>query len=189
MHTEPPGGRVSKAPVLEISAVTLLERRLMEPLAGIPDPVGWTDALTGLEGPDSWHRMVIAEVSRSARYGRPLTLVLLDVDGMMDVLRVWGAEVARHTLHETAQCLRRMARTSDQLMRIGPTRFGVLLTETDEIAAINFVERVREAGPRSVPRTADLGRFTFGWASPRKGDTPEAVVLRAELLMERDRAG
>jgi diguanylate cyclase (GGDEF)-like protein len=169
--------------------VTLTERRPMGPLTGIPDPVGWTDSLTGLEGPDFWHRMVIAELSRSARYGRPLTLVLLDVDGMTDILRVWGAEVARHTLHETAQCLRRMARTSDHLMRIGPTRFGVLLTETDEIAAINFVERVREAGPKSVPRTADLVRFSFGWASPRKGDAPEAVVRRAEVLMERDRAG
>ena len=28
------------------------------------------------------------------------------------------------------------------------TGFGVILTETDEIAAINYVERVREAGPR-----------------------------------------
>jgi diguanylate cyclase (GGDEF)-like protein len=168
--------------------VTLIERRPMERLAGIPDPVGWSDGLTGLEGPDFWHRMVIAELTRSARYGRPLTLVLLDVDGMLDILRIWGAEVARHTLHETAQCLRRMARTSDHLMRIGPTRFGILLTETDEIAAINFVDRVREAGPLSVPRTADLVRFTFGWASPRKGDTPEVVVRRAEHLMVLDRA-
>jgi len=66
--------------------------------------------------------------------------------------------------------------------------FGILLTETDEIAAINFVDRVREAGPRSVPRTADLVRFSFGWASPRDGDTPEVVVHRAEHLMELDLA-
>ena len=176
------------ASVVEIPVVILIERRPTDLLSGIPDPAGWSDALTSLEGPEFWHRMVIAELSRSARYGRPLTLVLLDVDGMTDILRVWGAEVARHTLRETAQCLRRMARTSDLLMRIGPTRFGILLTETDEIAAINFVDRVRDAGPRSVPRTADLVRFTFGWASPRKGDTPEAVVRRAERLMDLDRA-
>lgn len=168
--------------------MTLIERRPVTTDSSIPEPVGWSDPLTGLDGPDLWHRLVIAEIARSARYGRPLTLALLDVDGMRDILRVWGADVALHTLRETAQCLRRMARSSDYLLRIGPTRFGIVLTETDEIAAINFVERVREAGPRSVPRTADLVRFTFGWASPRKGDTPEAVVGRAEHQMDLDRS-
>jgi diguanylate cyclase (GGDEF)-like protein len=169
--------------------VSLIERHPMEPVAGIPDPVGRSDGFTGLDGPDSWHHLVIAELSRSGRYGRPLTVVLLDVDGILNILRVWGAEIARHTLRETAQCLRRMARTSDHVMRIGPTRFGILLTETDEIAAINFVERVREAGPLAVPRTADLVRFTFGWASPHQGDTPEAVVRRVEQMMALDRTG
>jgi diguanylate cyclase (GGDEF)-like protein len=159
----------------------------MESVTGIPDPVGWSDGLTGIDGPDFWQHLVIAELARSRRYGRPLTVVLLDVDGIGDILRGWGAEMARHTLHETAQCLRRMARTSDHVMRIGPTRFGILLTETDEIAAINFIERVRQAGPLAVPRTADLVRFTFGWASPRAGDTPEAVMRRAEHLMDLDR--
>lgn len=164
---------------------------MVEPQAfgagALPEPVGWADPLTGLEGPEFWRRMVIAEVAQAMRYGRPLTVVLLDVEGMDDILRVWGEEVARHTLRETAQCLRRMARTSDHLTRIGAARFGVLLTETDEIASINFVERIRVAGPRAVPRTADLLQFVFGWASPRPGDSPEAVVLRAEGRMAADR--
>ena len=80
-----------------------------------------------------------------------------------------------------------MARTSDHLTRLGPARFGILLTETDEIAAINFIERIRVAGPRSVPRTADLVRFVFGWAGVRPGDSPEAVVRRAEARMDADR--
>ncbi len=154
---------------------------------GIPEPTGWTDAVTGLEGPEFWRKLVISEVARTTRYRRPMTIVLLDLDGMDDIRRVWGPEVARHTLREMAQCLRRMARTSDHLVRIGPTRFGILLSETDEIASINFVERVREAAPRSVPRTSDLVRLVFGWASPRAGDAPDAVVRRAETRMAADR--
>lgn len=164
---------------------------MAEPLgtdtSGLPEPVGWTDALTGLEGPEFWRKLVITEVARATRYKRPMTIVILDVDGMDSILRVWGTEVAHHTLRETAQCLRRMARTSDHLMRIGPSRFGILLTETDEIASINFIERIRSAGPKSVPRTADLVRFVFGWASPKAGDAPEAVVRRAEDRMAHDR--
>jgi diguanylate cyclase (GGDEF)-like protein len=169
--------------------VALIERQPVEPGTGIPDPVGWSDDLTGLEGPDLWRHLVITELARSARYGRPHTVVLLDVDGVADILRAWGPEVARHTLREIARCVRRMSRTSDHVMRIAPTRFGIVLTETDEIAAINFVERVRAAAPLAVPRTADLVRFSFGWASPRSGDTAEAVVRRAEHLMDLDRAG
>ncbi len=166
-----------------------MAERLGHSAPGLPDPSGWTDALTGLEGPEFWHKTVIAEMGRATRYRRPMTVVLLDVDGMDDIVRVWGEEVAQHTLRETAQCLRRMARTSDHLTRIGRSRFGILLTETDEIASINFVERVRVAGPMSVPRTADMVRYVFGWASPRAGDAPEAVVRRAEERMAADRLG
>ncbi len=155
----------------------------------LPEPSGWTDPFTGLEGPEFWRKLVIAEVAQAQRYRRPLTVVLLDVDGMDDLARIWGEDIARHTMRETAQCLRRMARTSDHLTRIGPTRFGILLTETDEVAAINFVERIRVAGAKALPRTADLSRFVFGWASPKAGDSPEAVVLRAEGRMAADRAG
>jgi hypothetical protein len=56
----------------------------------------------------------------------------------------------------------------------------VALTETDEIAAINFVERVREAGPRAMPKGSDGLQFSFGWASPKQGESADAVVRRAE---------
>lgn len=154
---------------------------------GIPEPTGWGDAITGLEGPDFWRRLLVTELARSTRYRRPLTVVLLDVHGLDDVLEVWGVDVARQTLREAAQSLRRMARTSDHLVRLGPARLGILLTETDEIAAINFVERVREGAPSALPRAARGVRFAFGWASPFSGEAPEAVMRRAEARLEADR--
>jgi diguanylate cyclase (GGDEF)-like protein len=153
-----------------------------------PLPLGWGDAETGLEGPDFWRRLLVAEVARSARYGRPLTIVLLDIDGLEDILHAWGPQVARHTLRETAQALRRMARTSDYCTRIDVTRFGILLTETGEIEAINFVERVREACSRSLAPGAASVHLAFGWASPRPGETPDDVVRRAESRMGADSA-
>jgi diguanylate cyclase (GGDEF)-like protein len=166
--------------------MTMAEPREPE-TGGVAQPVGWMDALTGLEGPEFWRKLVIAEVARAARYKRPMTVVMLDVDGIDEILRVWGDEAALHTLRETAQCLRRQARTSDHLTRIGPSRFGILLTDTDEIASINFIERVRAAVPKSVPKTADMIHLVFGWASPKAGDAPEAIVHRAEDRMASDR--
>src|SRR4029079_8105184 len=60
-----------------------------------PQPLGWVDTETGLEGPDFWRRLLVAEVARSARYGRPLTIVLLDINGLQDMLRAWGGQVTR----------------------------------------------------------------------------------------------
>jgi diguanylate cyclase (GGDEF)-like protein len=153
-----------------------------------PEPFGWADAETGLDGPEFWRRLLLAEVARSARYGCPLTIVLLDVDGLQDIMQAWGLQVARHTLREAAQALRRMARTSDYCTRISATRFGILLTETGEIEAINFVERVREQCARSLPPGAESVRLAFGWASPRAGESPDDVVRRAEGRVEADSA-
>jgi diguanylate cyclase (GGDEF)-like protein len=153
---------------------------------GIPEPIGWEDPLTGLEGPDFWQRVLVAETARSFRYKRELTVVVAELEGVLDMSETWGEDVGRHAIREAAQCLRRMSRTSDYTTRIGPTRFGVILTETDEIAAINYVERVREAGPRSMPRGGENLRFSFGWASLKHGESAEAVVRRADsrLLAE-----
>jgi diguanylate cyclase (GGDEF)-like protein len=147
---------------------------------GIPEPAGWEDPLTGLEGPDYWRRTLVSEVARAARYRRALTVVIVELAGVDLLSETWGADVARHAVRLAAQCLRRTCRTSDYAMRIGTARFGVVLTETDEISAINFVERVREDGPRSMPRNLDGLEFSFGWASPRQGESADAVVRRAE---------
>jgi diguanylate cyclase (GGDEF)-like protein len=149
----------------------------------IPEPVGWDDPLTGLEGPDFWQRVLVAEVARAGRYSCSLTVVVAELEGVLETTEAWGFEVGRHAIREAAQCLRRTSRTSDYTTRIGLTRFGVILTETDEIAAINYVERVREAGPRSMPRGGEHLRFSFGWASPRMGESADAVVRRADARL------
>jgi len=152
-------------------------------IRGIPEPVGWKDQLTGLEGPDAWQRALVAEVARTARYGRPLTVVVLEVEGIMELGDDLGEDVSRHTLHEAAQALRHEARTSDLVFRIGVTRFGVILTETDEVAAINFVERVRAHVMPRLPMEGAGLRLSFGWASPAPGESADVLVRRADHRM------
>ena len=156
--------------------------------AVIPDPAGWEDPVTGLEGPIFWQTLLASELSRSTRYERPLTIVLLDIDGLRELQAAWGEDVARETIREIAQCIRRLARASDHCTRISLARFGILLTETNEITAINFVERVRASVPSLLPRACDQVRFTFGWATPHPGEAAEAVVSRAVARMAADRA-
>jgi diguanylate cyclase (GGDEF)-like protein len=167
-----------------VSAHSVDHRRVES--TDVPAPYGWDDPFTGVAGPDLWRRLLVGEVSRSARYDRPLTVVAIEVHGVDELAERLGPELARHVLRQTAQALVRASRSSDTCARIGPARFGVVLVETDEVMAVNFVERVREALPRTLPRGIEGLRLGFGWASPRGNESADALVTRAStrLLVE-----
>ena len=149
----------------------------------VPVPSGWSDPPTDTDGPRLWDRLIISESARTRRYRRPATVVLVEVAGLDKLAAKWGPRVAENTLKVAARVLAKEIRTSDHIARIEPLRFGVLLTETTEIAAINFVERARAACERDVQVASEAVGVAFGWASPPKGgDLSDAMSLAAKRL-------
>jgi diguanylate cyclase (GGDEF)-like protein len=149
----------------------------------VPPPAGWSDLATGVDGPRYWDRILISEQARVRRYKRPATVVLVEVSGLARLARQWGPDVAERTLVGAARTLAREIRTSDHIARIEPARFGILLTETTEIAAINFVERARAACERELRLASDVVGIGFGWASPPTGrDLTDAVEVAQRRL-------
>jgi diguanylate cyclase (GGDEF)-like protein len=148
-------------------------------------PSGWSDPLTGTDGPRLWDRFISSEVSRVGRYHRPATVVLVDVIGLDDYAQAWGPEVAERLFVQLARTLSVESRSSDHIARIDRTRFGILLTETDEIAAINFVERVR-ASCESQIRVSELVRIGIGWAGPIGSSDLRTAIDVAETRLAED---
>jgi diguanylate cyclase (GGDEF)-like protein len=149
----------------------------------VPPPAGWSDLATGVDGPRYWDRILLSEQARVRRYKRPATVVLVEVTGLARLARLWGSDVAEQTLANVARTLAKEARTSDHIARIESARFAILLTETTEIAAINFVERARAACEKDLRLTCDLVGIGFGWASPPKGsDLTDAVAIAQRRL-------
>jgi diguanylate cyclase (GGDEF)-like protein len=149
----------------------------------VASPTGWSDPKTGTDGPRYWDRLIISETARVGRYKRPVTVVLVEIAGLNAIGRLWGPRVAEHTLAAAARTLSKEIRTSDHIARIEPLRFGVLLTETSEIAAINFVERARAACERDLQLGSEVVQVAFGWASPPNGgDLADALALAARRL-------
>lgn len=146
--------------------------------------VGWEDQLTALPGATFWQTLIAAESARHIRYRRPMTIVLAEVMGMDGLAAHWGDDVADQAVVTIARVLRKGCRTSDYVVRLDRARFGMLLTETDEVAAINFVERVRERCERQLRGTEDV-RVTFGWASPLPTQTLVIAAQRAEERLQR----
>jgi len=125
-----------------------------------------TDRLTGLLNPNEWNRLVADEDIRHARYKRPATIVMIELDGVDRLVTALGQPAGDRVLAAVAGTIHRHARKSDHVARLGPSRFGVLLPETDEVVAINYVERVRQASDLWLESGAISLRLAMGWASP-----------------------
>jgi diguanylate cyclase (GGDEF)-like protein len=145
------------------------------------------DAATGLPGRTYWRLALATESSRCARYGRNATVVLASVVGLDGVAREWeDPEIVEAILVRVARLLRAGCRSSDLVARVGDERFGVLLTETPEIPAINMVERVRDRCEHELSRMAPGVHVAFGWASPSATGTLARAVVTAESRLRRD---
>jgi diguanylate cyclase (GGDEF)-like protein len=125
-----------------------------------------TDPLTGMLLPAEWNRILFDEDARIHRYGRPATVVLVELDGLDRLVAILGQEAGDRILPAVADSLSRHARGADHVARLGPGRFGILLPETGEVEAVNYVERVRAVCELWLESGAIALRLAIGWASP-----------------------
>jgi diguanylate cyclase (GGDEF)-like protein len=142
-----------------------------------------TDPLTGLLLPSEWNRIIADEDARLHRYGRPTTVVIVELDGLDRLVSALGHEAGDRLLPAVAHALSRNARGADHLARLGPGRFGILLPETGEVAAVNYVERVREACELWLESGAIALRLAMGWASPGPDTHLNDALVQAEERM------
>jgi diguanylate cyclase (GGDEF)-like protein len=152
---------------------------LEEPLM----PAGWSDATTSTDGPRYWDRLISSERARINRYRRPATVDLIDIDGISRLQPRDGIDVAALLLVRVGRALTAEIRSGDHAARIDLGRFGVYLPETDEVEAINFVERVRVALENEIQWTPYV-RIAIGWASPTDGDLDVALELANQRLLQ-----
>jgi len=129
------------------------------------------DALTGLLGPQAWGRIVADEDARVRRYRRPATIVMVDLDGLDRLIERLGDAAAERLIPAVADTIRRHAREADFVARLDTGRFAILLPETDEVRAINYVERVRRACDLWLESGAVALRLAIGWASASGDDS------------------
>jgi diguanylate cyclase (GGDEF)-like protein len=160
--------------------------RTIEPAPGAGP---YTDALTGLLLPVPFARLVADEDQRIQRYRHPATIVMVEVEGLDRLIERLGDAAIDRLVPAVADSLRRNARTADHVARLGTGRFGVLLPETDEVQAINYIERVRAACDLWLESGAVSLRLSIGWASATETSLAEAqVVATSRMFAESHRA-
>jgi len=102
-----------------------------------------TDELTGLHNRRSFHNALDKELRRSKRYRKPLSLIMLDVDGFKEINDNFGHQVGDDVLRSLAVYLRGSVRETDFLARYGGDEFAVILPETKAGEASVLAERLK----------------------------------------------
>jgi len=146
-----------------------------------------TVSMPQLASPSSWATWLEEEAARAVRYERPATIVLVELAGLDRLADRVGAAAADRLIPPVASTIRRHARAADRLARLSATRFGILLVETDEVSAINYIERIRTNCDLWLAAGAVSLRLSAGWAEIRPDRGAEATLRDAEQRLFDDR--
>jgi diguanylate cyclase (GGDEF)-like protein len=153
------------------------------------------DGLTEIHNKRYLLEFLDRELARSARYDRPLALLMFDIDHFKAVNDQMGHLGGDFTLRELALRVKEGIRKEELFTRYGGEEFALVLPETARAGAVEVAERIRglvEAKPfvyeeRDYTLTISIGVAT---TSGEEGLTPTELLRRAdERLYQAKRDG
>ena len=154
-----------------------------------------TDGLTKLYNHRHFQDELARAFEESARYERPLSLAIIDLDFFKKVNDTYGHAVGDEVLKAVAQMFQESIRSTDLAARYGGEEFGVMMPETDMDDAIAFAEKIRslleatsidtQAGSISV--TVSIGVSTI--PHPKIHSAKELIVSADKALYRAKKGG
>ncbi len=101
------------------------------------------DPLTNLLNRRAMESILQREFDRARRYGRPLSVVFVDLDDFKLVNDTYGHDCGDLLLKHFAESMLRMNRASDVVTRYAGDEFVLILPETEKARAAQLLQRVR----------------------------------------------
>jgi two-component system cell cycle response regulator len=149
-----------------------------------------TDALTGLFNRRYMETHLAALVEQAAARGKPLAVLILDIDFFKSINDGHGHDAGDDVLREFAIRIRKSIRNIDLACRYGGEEFVIVMPETDMGVATMVAERLRrkiasepfpiQDGAKQLPVTLSIGIAALG-----AGDNVAAMLKRADQALYR----
>lgn len=132
------------------------------------------------------HDLLQREIARAQRNGRPLALIMCDVNNFKQVNDRYGHLMGDEVLGQIASILKESVRGCDHVVRYGGDEFLLILPETDYQGARVVRERVnarvaewdRTHRVGDVPISVSMGMYLHA-----TGQTPEQDIAEADARM------
>jgi diguanylate cyclase (GGDEF)-like protein len=160
--------------IVELQKALLASNRRLEELSR-------TDDLTGVGNRRSFDAELVSRFEHALRYGRPLTLVMIDIDHFKEVNDTFGHQAGDEVLQRIARVLQRSTRQSDFVARFGGEEFVVLLPETPLLEGLRVAEKIRAAvAAENFPTHVTV---SAGVAAMRHIDFPDALIAAADAAL------
>jgi diguanylate cyclase (GGDEF)-like protein len=132
------------------------------------------------------------ELTRSMRFGRVLSILMIDLDGLKQVNDNLGHQAGDRLLLGVGRAIRNSVRASDFAARFGGDEFVVILPETGPAGAEVIANVVRRkvsevrirSGSRETAGSASIGVASF----PEDGATSNDLLAQADARMYADKS-
>jgi diguanylate cyclase (GGDEF)-like protein/PAS domain S-box-containing protein len=148
------------------------------------------DVLTGINNRRSFDDK-FSELSNVAlRYGRPLSLIMFDIDHFKNINDTYGHETGDSVLKELASIIKEALRTTDFFARYGGEEFMIIAQETPITTAKELAERLRYKTENHSFTVGLSITCSFGLTEAKKIDTYKDIINRVDAaLYEAKEAG
>ena len=150
-----------------------------------------TDSLTSLFNRRYMETHFAALVEQAAARGKPIAVLILDIDYFKAVNDSHGHDTGDDVLREFSLRIRKAIRNIDLACRYGGEEFVIVMPETDMAVATMVAERIRrriatepfaiQQGTRNLEVTISIGIAAIG----APGDTAAAILKRADQALYR----
>jgi diguanylate cyclase (GGDEF)-like protein len=149
--------------------------------------IATTDVLTGIANRRFFEETLAREIKRAQRYGRQLTLLMIDVNHFRQYNDRHGRPMGDQLLRDCAHLMKALTRASDLVARYGGDEFVVLLPEITVKQGKIVAEKLRKIKIGSLASKEEIA-ITIGCASYKKEMTADTLIKLAEKDMEKHKA-
>lgn len=144
-----------------------------------------TDTLTGIHNRLKFNELLKAEVQRTKRYGKPLSLIMFDIDYFKRVNDTHGHQAGDYVLREIAKIISEHLRKTDMFARWGGEEFMVLVPDNDIEQAAMLAEKLRSVVERHYFGEHLRMTASFGVTGFCQDDSLEAFANKADEALYR----